>query len=155
MHTEQNTSTKIDTDSSATPKGIAGWLIIPAIGLVLGPISSLAALIMGINMIQSFAPELHGVVRLWLSGLIDVAMIIATIVVAVFFFKKRRIAVHAIVGLMAASIIVSTIQTFLNVSMFGEVDSDTIEPIVHACVFGAVWIPYFLKSKRVKNTFVN
>lgn len=155
MHTEQNTPTKIDTDSSAAPKGVAGWLLIPAIGLVLAPIKSLAALIMGIKMTQSFAPELLGDARLWLSGLIDVAMIIATIVVAVFFSKKQRIAVQAIIGLMAVSIVANAIQVFLNVSMFGEVDSDTIEPIVHACVFGAVWIPYFLKSKRVKNTFVN
>ena len=154
MHTDQNTIDKIETDSSTIPRGIGGWLIIPAIGLVLSPIKSLTMLIMGIKMIQSFTPELLSDARLWISGLIDVTLIIATLVVTVFFFKKRRIAVQAIIGLMAASIVASAIQTFLNMSMIGEVDSDTIKPIVHACVFGAIWIPYFLKSKRVKNTFV-
>ena len=137
------------------PKGIAGWLIIPAIGLVLAPIKSAAMLFRGLSMIQSFAPELTSDPRLWCFGLIDIAMIIATIIVAVIFFKKRRIAVRAIIGLMVASIFANLVQSLLNAAMFEEVDADTVKPVIHACVFSAVWIPYFLKSKRVKNTFTD
>ena len=135
------------------PKGIAGWLIIPAIGLVLAPIKSAAMLFMGLSMIQSFAPELTSDPRLWLSGLIDIAMIIATVIVAVLFFKRRQVAVRAIIALMLASVVANLVQVLLNAAMFKEVDVDTIKPVIHACVFGAIWIPYFLKSKRVKNTF--
>jgi len=155
MQTEQNAPSKINPGSSVILRGIAGWLIIPAIGFVLAPIKSLATLIMGLNMIRSFAPELLSDARLWLSGLIDVAMIVATIIVAVLFFKRRRVAVQAIIGLMVASIFANFVQALLNAAMFEEVDFDTIKPVIHACVFGAIWIPYFLKSKRVKNTFVN
>ena len=105
-------------------------------------------------MIQSFAPELTSDPRLWFSGMIDVAMIVAAIIVAVLFFKKRRVAVRAIIGLMVASIFANFVQALLNAAMFEEVDTDTVKPVIHACVFGATWIPYFLKSKRVKNTFV-
>jgi len=87
--------------------------------------------------------------------LIDVFMIIATIVVAVFFFMTRRIALQAIICLLVASIVANSIQAFLNVYMFGEVDSNTYMPIVHASVCAAIWIPYFMMSKRVKNTFIN
>ena len=154
MTDEQATNPEPEANNKHEPKGIAGWLIIPAIGLVLAPIKSAAMLYMGLSMIQSFAPELTSDSRLWLVGLIDVAMIVATIIVAVFFFKKRRVAVRAIIGLMVASILASVVQALLNAAMFEGGDADTFKPVIHACVFGAVWIPYFLKSKRVKNTFI-
>lgn len=105
-------------------------------------------------MIKSFTPELINDPRLWLSGLIDISMIIATIVVAVLFFKKRRAAVRAIIGLMVLSILANIVQTFLSVSIFKNIDSSTFMPIIHASIFGLIWIPYFLKSKRVTNTFI-
>jgi len=58
-------------DPSATLKGIYGWLMIPAIGLIYSPIKSLVTLIMWICMIQNFEPELLSDARLWLSGLIQ------------------------------------------------------------------------------------
>ena len=143
------------TDVSAVPKGIGGWLIILAIGLVLGPIKAVVSLIMGISMIQNFAPELLSDARIWITGVIDVAMIIAAIIVAILFFKKRRFVVVAIISLMAASIMASIIQLLLGISIFGEASSDDINPVLHAFVFAAIWIPYFLKSKRVKNTFIS
>ncbi len=152
---EKNVVPSDNTDVSTVPKGIGGWLIIPAIGLVLGPIKAVVSLFLGIGMIQGFAPELLSDVRLWVSGIIDVAMIIAAIIVAILFFRERRIAVVAIISLMAASIVASVIQLFLSIAMFGEASSDNINPVLHACVFAAIWVPYFVKSKRVKNTFVN
>lgn len=134
-------------------KGISGWLIIPAIGLVLAPISASISFFMGISMIQSFAPELTNDPRLWLIGSIDILMIIAGIIVAFLFFKKRRSAIKFIIWLMVASILANLIEVFLNASMFNEMDYETIKPFIHASVYGAIWIPYFIKSKRVKNTF--
>jgi DNA-directed RNA polymerase subunit RPC12/RpoP len=150
---ERANTTAPEIEQKPGPRGIGGWLIIPAIGLVLAPIRSAVMLFMGISIIQSFAPELTSDPRLWLSGVIDVAMIVATIIVAVLFFKKKRNAVRAIIALMAGSILANIVQAFLNAAMFEEVDAHTIKPVIHACVFGAVWIPYFVISKRVKNTF--
>ena len=54
---------------------------------------------------------------------------------------------------MVASIVANVAQASLNAAIFEDGDADTIKPVIHACVFGAIWIPYFLDSKRVKNTF--
>lgn len=154
METEQNTPRQLNITSNEAPKGIAGWLVIPAIGLILAPIKSIVMLIMGIITIQSLTPELIGDVRFWLLCLIEAVMIIAAITVAIFFFKGLRIAIRAVIILMVASIVASAIEAFLNISMFGEADFETVKPIIHTSVYSAVWIPYFLKSKRVRNTFV-
>jgi hypothetical protein len=155
MMSEKDVVSSDRTDVGAVPKGIGGWLIIPAIGLVLGIIKAAVIFSQDINTIQIFTPELLSDVRLWVGIVINAVMIIAAIVVAILFFSKRRVAVMAITILMIASIVGSVIQLLLGVAIFGEVSSDGINPVLHACVFAAIWIPYFVKSKRVKNTFVN
>ena len=157
MHDEQNAVGENDQDVTIEPKGIAGWLIIPAILLVWSPIAMVVDIVQGIRIIQIFTPELPELMSdLWLSYSINLAIIVATVVAAVLFFKKRRIAVPAFVGLMAAYIVASIIQAFLSAAILQEIDvADIIDSVGRSCVQGAVWIPYFLKSKRVKNTFVN
>jgi len=147
---------KADAQQEAEPQGIAGWLIIPAIGLVLAPIMAAAGLFLGLSAIQSYAPERSSDPRLWLWALIQVSMIVAAVIVAVLFFKRRQLAVRGIIGLMLAAVVANLALNALNASMFASmglnIKADP-SPVIRTCVFGAIWIPYFLKSKRVKNTF--
>jgi len=141
----------VDSNQNIGPKGISGWLIIPAINFLCAPIYAILGLLLSIGMIQDFAPQLTNSPQMWLISIIDAAMIIATIVVAFFFFKKKKIAVRLIICLFSASIFVNLIEVPLISSIFNET---SISSVARSCVFGAVWIPYFLKSKRVKNTFI-
>ena len=146
---------KADTEHEllGEPRGIGGWLIIPAVVLVLKPIMSVLVLFMGMATSQSITPILSNDPRLWFSGVIHVAMFVATIIVGVLFFNKRRIAVPAIIGLMVANILANIVQAFPNAAMFKEVDADSVKSVILAFVVGAIWIPYFVNSKRVKYTF--
>lgn len=155
MNSVKDTLDENDKNKIKNLSGISGWLLIPAIGLVLAPIKSAAMLYFGVNMVQNFSPELLDDLRFWIIGLIDIVAIIATIIIAVLFFKKLIFAKKAIIGLLAAMIIATSIQGVLNMSIFGEGDFDIFKPVLHTLVFGSIWIPYFLKSKRVENTFVN
>ena len=109
-------------------------------------------LLQSVSTFQRFAPEMISDPRLWLIGVIEIGMMVATILVAILFFRKRPIAVPAIIALMAAAIFISIIQAILTAQVFGYLDfASTLQTSIYA----ALWIPYFLRSKRVKNTFVN
>lgn len=140
-------------DNHLKPYGIAGWLLIPALGLVWAPIISTAWIYLNISLVLTTSPDLFDDPRLWLRLALDVITVITAITVAVIFFMKKRIAISAVVGLLLFVIVVNCVQALLGFSMSGSFDYETIKPIIHTSVYGAVWIPYFLKSKRVKNTF--
>ncbi len=111
-HCGSDTSEIIDGPENSSmnppePKSIAGWLIIPAIGLVLAPIMAAAGLLLGLSAIRSYARERSNDPRLWVWALIQVSMIVATVIVAVLFFKRRQGAVRGIIGLMVASVLVN------------------------------------------------
>jgi len=90
---------------------------------------------------------------LWVAILLDAALITMAIIVAWLFFTRRRVAVTAFIALLIARIVVSIIQLPLTENALG-VDAEDFTDVVQSIVYSAVWIPYFLKSKRVRNTFV-
>ena len=124
--------------------GIWGWLVIPGSALLIAPVGRALLLVV-------YASSLTNNLLLWLAYTIQIGMMVATIVVAVLFFKKRRVAVPAIIGLMVASFLESIVEALMILHISGAAELDGIK---HAGVFAAIWIPYFLTSKRVKNTFV-
>ena len=115
------------------PEGIGGWLILPAIGLVLSPIRLLFYLCLAMSM---YGPTLLGVGTI----LIDLAFMCYIIFVAIIFFLKKRWTPAAVVLLLIVNLVIS-------------LSTGEIAIMARATVVGAVWIPYFMVSKRVKNTF--
>ena len=155
MQNSRNRHNQNSPSHKTSPIGLSGWLIIPAIGLVFAPIKTVIMEILGIKMLLMFFPEILLDIRFWFILILDVVLIIAFIVVANMFFRKRFVAMRGIILLMLASIGVNIIQFILNTSIFDELTYDVFKPVLHATVFAAVWIPYFKKSRRVKNTFIN
>jgi len=153
-HMNETIQTPISSTGTNALYGIRGWLIIPAIGLILAPLKSAIMLVLGLLILKTVQPDLLSKSLLWFNGLIDIAMILATIIVAVLFFSRRRVAVKAIIALLTASIVANIFQLMINTILFNEILDASVKSVLHACVFAAIWIPYFIRSKRVKNTFV-
>ena len=119
---------------AAPPQGIGGWLLLPALYVVLQPLLGLG------GGALSFWVSATGGSRdvIFLGGPLLAYGVFSTWV-AVQFFRKKASAP----GLFIAMLVV-------NVGLAVAVHSDPARAVVVA----AVWTPYFLMSSRVKATFV-
>jgi putative ABC transport system ATP-binding protein len=128
------------------PEKLGGWLVLAAIGLVLGGVVNVPFLIWRFATLG--AASNPGAFIL----LIDAGLTAFLIYAAVQFFAQKRNAP----ALLIALVIGEVIKQFLLIG--AAVGPDAVESaktgLVGTILAAAIWIPYFLVSKRVKRTFV-
>jgi len=149
---------------------IGGWLVLPAIGLVFSPFVNLAFLIgekvyfdhdMWRNLwVQDGWATFKG---LGLMLAFELAIRLMILVMSGFvlfqFFLKRSSLPRMMVAFLALTLLYPLLDLvgawmILGSSAIEEVRLDLIQQIMRGVVSCAIWIPYFLVSKRVHNTFV-
>jgi hypothetical protein len=150
------------------PKGFGGWLLLPAIGLSCLPIRDGAMLYT--EIIPSFNPDIWKPLTtpgsdvyhpLWgpiiiFDALSTSLLILFSIVVLYFFYKKKAIAPTLVIILFAVFAILAGLEllsTQLIPTIEEEFVSQTWATFIWQVIFSLLWIGYFRKSKRVKNTF--
>ncbi|HCL57362.1 MAG TPA: DUF2569 domain-containing protein [Spirochaetia bacterium] len=157
-----------ESSHSSEPEGIGGWLILPAIGLCLAPFRILLSFIkdtlptfsdeIWIPLTQESSSVYH---PLWKPLLIaeaasDILLMAIGIVNLILFFQKKKFFVKMIIITLISTFLFNILDIFL-VSLipqaFSLVKAEGLYGIVRSFLAGAIWIPYFLISKRVKNTF--
>lgn len=154
---------------TAGPSGLGGWLILPAIGLFLTPVRILTYL--GRDLLPLFqdgswemltTPGSEFYHHLWaplivfeIVGNLSFA-IFAVVLIFLFFGKSHRFPALMIAFLLAnLAFILSDLLLVGFIPGLGEaVDAEIYGEIARGVVGAAIWVPYFLVSKRVKNTFV-
>jgi hypothetical protein len=84
-----------------------------------------------------------------------VLSIIVSVVAAVFFFQRRRFVPRMMVYLYFFHLVYDLILLAAIVSVFNiTLTPELAYNLALAVVWSAIWIAYFLKSKRVKATFI-
>ena len=141
------------TEASAADQklsGIGGWLILPLIGLICTiPFSIYAVYYLGVIFVH--APEdLLPVLNYEI--LVNLAAILSAIVLLVLFCTKKRILPRAIIIYYAAVCVLKVIDVAWASLLDFDIDLSTL---IGSFAGLAIWIPYFVYSIRVKNTFVN
>ena len=158
--------------SNATPlppKGIGGWLILVVIGLLISPIR--ISHFMLTNHWPIFrdgawpvltTPGTEAYHALW-APLIVFEIVgnlgsIALALVTLWFLvrKSRRTPILAIGWLIwtTAFVVVDFFAADLIPAVAAQSDPDSVKELVRSIFGAAIWVPYFLVSKRVKATFV-
>jgi uncharacterized membrane protein len=134
--------------------GIRGWLILPAIGLVLGSIIGFFALFASLGMFKELSRGGYG-------GLIAFELICSFgllafhIYTAVQFFLKKRAVPKLMIAYYCVALAISLLQVVVAIGAGTPAYAvGTARQLVSQVVGAAVWVPYFLVSKRVKATFV-
>lgn len=135
--------------------GIGGWLILPAIGLVLGPIISVIALIASLGIYSDVVRAGYGGIYIF-ELLVTIGLLGFMLYAATLFFKKKNKAPSIIITLLILSLVSSCALLAIELGVGAE--SFAIEngkQLVREIIGAAIWIPYFRSSVRVKATFVN
>jgi hypothetical protein len=153
------------------PAGIGGWLILPALGLAISPIWQGIRLVR--DIIPSLNPSLLGSLSdptsnnysaLWVPTILfeavsDVLLFALTLWLAyLFFFRKSVFVPRLYVIWIASHLVMQTVDWLLtmNLPLAGEHPNSGVPADLRRSIIGAViWIPYFIRSVRVKNTFIN
>ena len=152
------------TAKRSPASGIAGWLLLPAIGLTLSPLIAVVAIIVDFSAMTKLQVQRMDIdSRSYQASVIlgdlneqedilrgnigkNVLMGILALYAVIRMSRKKPNTPRIIVWVLAIHILLSV----LLLCACGEV---FIKSTILAVISAAIWIPYFLTSKRVKATF--
>jgi len=135
-------------------QGIGGWLILIAIGVITFPISCLIIAFTDFGFMND--PEYAGYMSAFLiEGVVSLILCGYGIYIAKLFFTKDIRLPQMFIYLLIINTIwviadIMLVAIIFELSIESLIDRDIIRSVLQA----AIWIPYFKKSVRVKNTFV-
>lgn len=135
-------------------KGIGGWLIFPAIAVIALVVLNVSAMALGIVALEDAPSRFESILKFEISY--HVLMLIYTTALAILFFKKKTIVPKMFITFLAINLLFVTIDSVWILDISERAWENTGGPmsIVQGVIGAAVWIPYWLVSKRVKLTFV-
>ena len=138
------------------PHGIAGWLLLPALGTLVSPfLLAKGSYETGLSLF-TFAIENPA-----LKGFITVEFLLNLGFCLGWFYALYLLARHRAqypplfivlsLGIVAFSIVDTAVAHF----GFGvPFEPNDLRDFLRALIFSAIWVPYMLRSRRVRNTFV-
>jgi hypothetical protein len=165
------TNKKEDTNHSISTKeieGIGGWLRIIGIGVMLSPILAIYTLYQTyfpaitdgtFNTIISSSSEQYTHILYFtiIEIIINLLLTAALFYQLYLFFMQKSLFPKFFIWMIIINLIFIVTDAYLahlilpNVELFDEETKSEIRRIVYE---GIIWIPYMIRSKRVKNTFI-
>lgn len=165
---DENNKVESKKTKAKEPRGFGGWLLLPAIGLSCLPIRE--GVMLFTEIIPSFNPNIWKPLTtpgsdvyhpLWgpiiiFDALSTSLLILFNIVVLYFFYRKKAIAPTLVIILFAVFALLAGLE-LLSAELIPTIEeefvSQTWATFIRQVIFSLLWIGYFRKSKRVKNTF--
>lgn len=141
--------------SRGGPAGINGWLILPAISLVLGPVGALYALSQLASILNQFTPGSVEYTIILFEAVSQGTIGAYAIYCAYQFFSLSRLAPGLMIALFAAVAVFAVIDNLVITMAVGVriFNGITAQGLIGAMLTALIWIPYFYVSVRVRNTF--
>ena len=152
-----------------SPNGIGGWLILPLLGLIVSPLR------LSYHLYATFwplisegywealtTPTSEAYHFLWKPLLIfevvcNVTSIGLGLVALWLLLRNSRLTPYFVISWLAFSVVFVAVDYFLGdliPAVAEQSDAESAKELMRSVIGAAVWIPYFLVSKRVEATFV-
>lgn len=163
MQTADPTSTP--PIAAAEPTGIGGWLVLPLIGLMLSPFIIGWGTHQLIEVVRAPSwtslttpgnPAYHPLYGMLIPTEIAVnaALGIFSIVLIVLFFKRHPRVPALMIAFYLVNLAVVAGDTYAAAFLPGfQFDQAALRDLARAVIAAVIWVPYFMISKRVRNTF--
>ena len=136
---------------------IGGWLLLPLAWLLMTLLSS--ALVMIVYLSALFNPEMRDQLLLQQGGFQltwGLSLLTSILVLGysgwvswMFFKRSRRLPRHYIIWLLLTVLLAIKSFAFTPVA-----DSSAVQALLISLLAAAIFVPYFKRSRRVKETFV-
>ncbi|MDQ1087968.1 hypothetical protein QE390_002514 [Siphonobacter sp. SORGH_AS 1065] len=154
-------SLPIDEYRINSPEKIGGWLVLPMLSLIISP------LLLIITICGIVTPEIwaamdvlpnSGILKLTilLEQIANVFLLEWTILCLIQFFQRRNTLPHYIIILYGSNLLLCCFDVMITEFLMPATTNgkESYNDLLRAILIAAVWIPYFLRSTRVKRTFV-
>ncbi len=139
---------------------IGGWLILVAIGLTVTPLRLIYDFITSDYLLSGegwlsmwYAQNYTNFFFLFLEHIYNVVYSLFSVLLVILFYQRRS----SVLLLVPIFYGVSFIVTILDTALVAEINPSSAideKELFRSFIAAAIWIPYFLKSQRVKKTFV-
>ena len=159
----------VQDSSDSGPVGLAGWLVLVGIGLLISPIrlliltwSIFAPIILEGYWAVLTTPGSEVYHPMWAPLLVvelvaNVALIFTAICLIILFFMRSRSFPRVYTWMAVLSLLFIVLDMFATKLILPDeplLDPGTARELGRAIFTVAIWVPYMHRSKRVKNTFV-
>lgn len=149
--------------------GLGGWLILIQIGLwftlvmLFAQISQSVLPILNTETWEILTSKDSGYYHpLWgpmiiFEAIYNILFLLFTVYVIVAFYRKKAMLPRLMIIFYSLSLVVGMVDYLLlyQIPMARELeDGSSVRDIARSAIACAIWIPYFIKSERVQNTFV-
>lgn len=136
---------------------IRGFLILPAIGIILSIISlswsTFQTLKILVDKFQLLTPTLTWLVSYELVGFF--LLFLLSVYTCFLFFGKKKALPKTYILLMLSGLAFHAVDVYLTHHFLATpVASDDLRVVFNYLVSSCIWVPYFIVSVRVKRTFV-
>jgi len=149
-----NQITQVSADAQKLT-GIGGWLILPVIGIFLTILMGFIAIMLDRSILSNLSSSDRLIRVLYFELFMEFTFAILPIFALVLLFKKKKAFPKFMVCLFIVICIFHITDIAWGFSVLPEGGAGASAYVFFRIIATAIWIPYFLKSKRVKNTFVN
>lgn len=168
---EANQAEPAITDSFSVPsftmiedlEGVGGWLILVAVGLAIAPLLLLRTILL-VNIQFLYAaryqdyltghPAVAGLAALEL--ITNVILLVLVAVLNYLFFSKKKVFPTYMIFYLFLQLFLLLADCIALHLMFPSADlTSNYAALAHSLLVTSVWTPYYIRSRRVKATFIH